>query len=97
MRYVLLAIKALLVLGLLVIGVWTVLSGGHTAIARISYKGLDAYGVPIGIAFIVAGIALAYFWKIQTQQKVTERTDPDGWTTRTTESTNNFIWKPPSE
>jgi hypothetical protein len=59
-------LKWLLVLAVLAAGVVIVISG-LGVIPIIKYRGLEAYGVPIGLGVCVIGVALAAFWKIRYQ------------------------------
>jgi hypothetical protein len=57
-------LKWVLVLGLFALGAVFLVNGLAIEIALVKYKSLEAHGLPVGIAFLVAGVALAYFWKI---------------------------------
>jgi hypothetical protein len=92
-------LKFLLVLGLMAAGVLLFIEGLNIEIPLITFKGLEAHGVPIGIAVICAGIALARFWKIETKTNRTYETttsSDDGTETKTkwTESTT-YTAEPP--
>ena len=60
--------------------VLTSLSGGALFLARaigveipfIKYEGLEAHGVPVGIALLAVGVALAVLWKVKTITTVEE-------------------------
>jgi hypothetical protein len=63
MAYALLAVKTLLVVALFGVGVWMVLASTQV-IPLVSYRDLEAHGLPVGLAFIAAGVAVLALWKI---------------------------------
>jgi hypothetical protein len=63
MRFLIL-LKALLLFSMVVAGTLLLLAGLSIEIPLVKLNGLEAHGVPVGLAVIFAGIALAHFWKI---------------------------------
>jgi len=64
-------LKWILVLGLLACGTFFLATGLGVEVSLIEYKGLKAYGVPVGCALIAAGVLLAALWKIEMSTKQT--------------------------
>jgi hypothetical protein len=72
-------LKWLLVLGCLAAGLGLLLTGLGAEIPLIRYQGLEAHGMPAGIAALIAGVALAKFWRIENEStQITQTTGPDG-------------------
>ena len=74
-------LKWVLVLALLVGGAFFLATGLGVVIPLITYKGLQAHGVPVGILLVAAGVALAAFWKVSISKTVEEtqtQTSSDG-------------------
>jgi ABC-type uncharacterized transport system permease subunit len=65
-------LKWILVLGLLVAGVFSTLTGFGIQVPLLKYKGLEGQNIPAGVVLIVAGICLAYFWKITIIEETSE-------------------------
>lgn len=92
-------LKFVAVVALLVGGAFFLATGLGVEIPLIKYKGLEARGVPVGIALLIAGVALARFWKVHSTESIEEtftQTSADGDSTTTqkkTETTTNF--RPP--
>ena len=80
--------KGLLVFGLLAAGTYFILTGLGIEVPLIKYKGFEGQRVPAGVVLLIAGIALAYFWKITetTSTKTTNTTSPDGASKFTSET-----------
>jgi len=80
MFFILALLKWIMVFGLLAGGGLFLLKGTSVEIPLVKYKGIEAYGVPAGIAMLAAGIALAYFWRItrRTVIETTETSSSDG-------------------
>ncbi len=69
-------LKTILVAALLAAGVVFLATGLGVEIPVLKYEKLEAYGVPAGIALIVAGVLLAVFWKVShTEINTTTRTE----------------------
>ncbi len=62
-------LKWSLVLGLLILGVWSLLTGLGVEVPLIKFKGLEAQGMPAGAVILAVAVALAYFWKISVRRK----------------------------
>ena len=79
--------KVSLVLLLLVAGILFLAGGIGVTLPLVKYEGIEATGVPVGIALVVAGIVLAAFWKVSTTTTVektsTETLDGISVTTKT--------------
>ncbi len=69
-------LKWVLVLALLVGGAFFLATGLGVEIPVVKYKGLEAHGVPVGIALLAAGVALAALWKI-TMTTIVEETSSE--------------------
>lgn len=67
-------LKTILVAALLAAGVVFLATGLGVEIPVIKYEKLEAYGVPAGIALIVAGVLLAVFWKVSHTEITTTTT-----------------------
>ena len=57
------AIKYLLIGLLLLLGVLFVYEGFGIDFRILNFESLDPYAIPIGIAFVVAGVLVARVWK----------------------------------
>ena len=81
-------IKGLLVFGLLAAGTYFLLTGFGVEVPLIKYQGFEGQRVPAGVVLLIAGIALAYFWKITetTSKKETASTSADGSSKFTSET-----------
>ncbi len=66
--------KAFLVLVLMACGAFFLAAGLGAPIPRVEYHGLIVRDVPIGIAFLIAGIGLARYWKVSEEQTYKETT-----------------------
>jgi len=81
-------LKWLCVVGLLTSGVVFLANGLGVTIPWVHYETFAAQGVPVGLFLLVAGVALAVFWKITLQTKeeetVTESRDDNHSTISTT-------------
>jgi hypothetical protein len=64
-------LKFLLVSGMLIAGAFFIAASLGVEIALIKYKGLEVYGLPAGVVLLVAGLALARFWKVSNTEKTT--------------------------
>lgn len=89
-------LKFVAVIALLVGGAFFLAAGLGVEISLIRYKGLEVHGVPTGVALLIAGVALARFWKVRrteyTEETVTYSA-ADGSSTTTqkeTETTTTF-------
>lgn len=81
-------LKFLVVLASLIVGAVFLGSGVGAFIPILKYKEFEAKDIPIGIAFLAFGLAIAFFWKIKkvTEERYTERTrDPTTGVEKTTE------------
>jgi hypothetical protein len=65
-------LKFSLVLVLLVVGTIFLLEGLGADITALKYEGLEGHGVPVGIALLLGGIALARLWKVRHTHTVVE-------------------------
>ena len=75
-------LKFVLVAALLACGAFFLATDLGVEVPLIKYEGLEAHNVPVGIAFLVAGVALARFWrvsitKIEEQTTTTKSDDVD--------------------
>ena len=59
-------LKWVLVLTSLFAGALFLALGIGVTIPFVKYEGLEAHGVPVGIAVLAVGVVLAVFWKIKT-------------------------------
>lgn len=57
-------LKSFLVFSMVVAGILLLLAGLSIEIPLVKLNGLEAHGVPVGLAVICAAIALAHFWRI---------------------------------
>jgi hypothetical protein len=57
-------LKGVLVALCLLLGALFAYQGMGTDFRILNFESLDAYGIPIGIAFIVFGALIAKFWRI---------------------------------
>jgi len=83
-------LKWVLVLASLFCGALFLSRGLGVEIPLVKYKGVEAHDVPAGVAFLVAGVALARFWKIKTITIVREtetKTSRDGHSTKSQKTT----------
>ena len=88
------AVKVLLVVGLFGAGLWLLLAHAGLLIPHISYKGLDAYGLPVGIGLMVIGVAVLCFWRISDETETTTTTQKGGGetvVTKTTKATKSYF------
>ena len=58
-------VKVLLGVGLFAVGLWLLLAHAGLAIPRLTYQGFEAYELPAGFGFVIAGILVLWLWKIQ--------------------------------
>lgn len=89
--------KSLLVFFFLAAGVIVLMSGLNIEIPLVKFKGLEAHQIPVGIAIILAGVALAYFWKVseETIESTSSTSDGSGTTyTKTTKTTYKGFKEP---
>jgi len=68
------ALKWVLLLLIFVAGVGLLLSGLGAEVPLLKYAGAEAYGVPGGIAVMLAGVLLAVFWRVSATTTVTTTT-----------------------
>jgi hypothetical protein len=90
------AVKVLLVVGLFGAGLWLLLAHAGLLIPHVSYKGLDAYGLPVGIALMVIGVAVLFFWRISEETETTTTTrrgSGETTVTKTTKATKTYFRK----
>jgi hypothetical protein len=70
-------------------------SGIGDVIPSLKYKDFQISDIPIGVVFLIAGIALAKFWKIKETKEesttVTTTKSPDGSETRTEQRTGRTV------
>lgn len=81
-------IKGFFVGALCVIGCLMLYAGAGGTIPYLKYDALEAYELPVGIAALLAAIALAKWWRVETTTiwRTTEITgDGDGKTSTITE------------
>jgi hypothetical protein len=94
-------LKWVLVLMSLIGGALFLARGIGVQIPFVKYKGLEAHGVPVGIAFLVGGVALAVLWRIKMTTTVKEtyiEKSSDGSSTEIRKETKfEREFKPPSE
>ena len=71
-------------------------------IPLVKYKEFEAYGIPAGIALLIAGVALARFWKVSKTETVEEThsetiSDDNSITNQTTKKTTTIttLSRPP--
>jgi hypothetical protein len=72
------AVKVILGVGLFAIGLWLLLARSGLAIPRLSYQGFEAYELPAGFGFVIAGILVLWLWKIQESSVTTTQTTATG-------------------
>lgn len=82
-------LKFVAVIGLLTAGVVFLANGLGVSIPLVTYEGIEAYQVPVGLALLGGGIALAKFWQVSTsasEETTTTTTEnfPDKHSTTTT-------------
>jgi zinc transporter ZupT len=84
------AVKVLVVVALFAVGVWILLAHAGLIIPRLAYQGFEAYGLPAGFGFIIAGVLVLWLWKIEkktTTTTTTTTTHGDGGDQTTTTTT----------
>lgn len=59
-------VKGLLVVALSLIGCLMLYAGAGGSIPYLKYDALEAYGLPVGALALVAAVALAKFWRVET-------------------------------
>ena len=72
------AVKVLLGVGLFGVGLWLLLAHSGLAIPRLTYQGFEAYELPAGFGFIIAGVLVLWLWKIQESTVTTTETTTTG-------------------
>lgn len=82
-------LKTILVAALFAASVVFLATGLGVDIPLVKYEKLEAYGVPAGIALLVAGVLLAVFWnvshtEISTTTTTETKTTSDGESSTTT-------------
>lgn len=78
-------LKWISVLVLLVAGCLFLAEGLGSQIPMIKYQGFEGKNLPVGAVLLVAGIALAYFWKVSvTEESSTTTSESQEGTTTTT-------------
>jgi hypothetical protein len=95
-------LKVFLVFALLVGGAIFLAIGIGVDIPLVKYKEFEAYGIPAGLVLLVAGVALARFWKVSKTETVEEThtetiSDDNSTTTQTTKktTTTTTLARPP--
>lgn len=92
-------LKFVAVMTLLLGGALFLASGLGVEISLIKYKELEVYGIPVGVALLVAGVALARFWKIRrteyAEETITHSTADGISTTTHKETETTTVFKPP--
>jgi hypothetical protein len=92
-------LKFFLVLGLLVTGTLFLVKGLGINIPVLKFERLEAHNIPMGVALLVIGIALACLWKIRYAQtliktRVIESPSEGRKTTTTSKVTTNVHFMP---
>ncbi|HEY1883101.1 MAG TPA: hypothetical protein VGG51_08675 [Candidatus Cybelea sp.] len=72
------AVKVILGVGLFAVGLWLLLAQSGLAIPRLSYQGFEAYELPAGFGFVIAGILVLWLWKIKESTATTIQTTATG-------------------
>ncbi|HEX4012348.1 MAG TPA: hypothetical protein VHX17_00505 [Candidatus Cybelea sp.] len=72
------AVKVVLGVGLFAVGVWILLAHSGLVIPRLTYQGVEAYELPAGFGFVIAGILVLWLWKIQESSVTTTQTTSTG-------------------
>lgn len=72
------AVKVLLGVGLFAVGLWLLLAHAGLAIPRLTYQGFEAYELPAGFGFVIAGILVLWLWRIQESTVTTTQTTTTG-------------------
>ncbi len=81
-------LKWLCVVGLLASGVVFLANGLGVTVPWVHYQAFAAQGVPVGLFLLVAGVALAVFWKITLKTTEEEtRTESTDYQTDTVSTT----------
>jgi hypothetical protein len=89
-------LKFVAVMTLLLGGAFFLATGLGVEISLLKYKELEVYGIPIGVALLITGVALARFWKVRRTEYAEETVTysaADGSSTTTrkeTETTTTF-------
>jgi hypothetical protein len=80
-------LKVLVVISLLYLGTAFLLRHAGVELPMLKYKSLEAQNIPAGVVLLVAGVAIAKFWRVRWRETRTEQTTttyPDGSSTTTT-------------
>jgi hypothetical protein len=87
-------VKAILIAALLICGAFFLAMGLGVPIPHVAYKGLVIRDAPIGLVFVIAGIALARLWPISqdSSYKETSGTGP-GRIVKEWKRSNKFLVK----
>jgi hypothetical protein len=83
-------LKWLLVFGLLAAGTVFLLTGLGMEVPAIKFQGFEGQRVPTGVVLLIAGIALAAFWRVTITTSVKE-TKPDGTSRETTRVAKGIV------
>lgn len=67
-------LKWVLVFGLLAVGLFCLMTGLGAEVPFVAFKGLEARGLPAGVAILAVAVALAYFWRVRIEH-TTETTE----------------------
>ncbi len=72
------AVKVMLGVGLFAVGLWLLLARSGLSIPHLSYEGFEAYELPAGFGFVIAGILVLWLWKIKESTVTTTQTTATG-------------------
>jgi hypothetical protein len=93
MRFV---VKVLLVVALMGAGIWMLLARTGLLVQHVSYKGFDAWGLPVGVCLVIIGAVVLCFWRLHDETVTSTSTSRGGAqtvVTRTTRTSRNYLDK----
>lgn len=71
-------LKWLAVLACMAVGTLLLVTGAGIEIAAVKFKGLEVYGLPAGVVILIAGVALAKYWRVEHDERIERFVSPDG-------------------